>query len=508
MSNSLRKKCASPNVKTILPLSLIRARVALEIQERYFNNPLRFVEDLFPWEEDEDLRRYGGVQEWQRKVLNYIGEKINSGEEKIYIAVASGNGVGKTTLTAWLEIWFLCCYTDSKSITTSARYSQLLETTWKNVRIWAEKFLLKGVFDLEVSATKIKVANQESWYGHAKSWNASKPESFQGEHRSCQKITFDEASGIDDRLYECLLGAKMSRGRLKLFIFLGNLTRNTGAFYDIFYKDKRSDILKMHVDVRDVSMHDPKEVQNIIDQFGEDSDEFRVRVQGLPPLKGENSFFHSDDIDCALRSWNKIGVSHPQAQITIGVDVATGEGEDYTCIAVRKDNLILDLDVFRGDNHETVSRIIRIYNYHGGTIYIDAVGVGSGICQELQHRGLIIIKIYGQKRSCDPALFFNTRAELYCRLRNWLKEGCASSEDGSIGSVAIKNCYTGIREDFLRVRSTYDEKTGAVKILPKDKNGKSTDIADAISYTFAAPNIPISYANNAPARKHYYKPIY
>lgn len=483
-----------------------RAKCIAQIQDKYKKDPLQFVRDMFPWETDPILKQFGGVQPWQEKVLDHIGEKIRAGETKVYVAVASGNGVGKTTITAWLEIWFLCCYVNSKSITTSARFSQLIGTTWMNVIMWVDKFKYKPIFQLDAQARKLIVANKSTWYGEPKSWNSAKPESFQGEHRSCQKITLDEASGIDDALFETLLGARMTQGEIKIFLFFGNLTRNTGAFYDMFYKSKDEDFLRLHVDVREVSFSDKKEIQKIIDEYGELSDEFRVRVQGLPPLKSDGSFFSPADIDSALRSFGNIPERSPESPVVIGVDVATGEGEDFTVIAVRRDNIVLHLDVFKGDTDESARRVVRTVNTWGGTVYIDQVGVGTGLYHSLRSMRLDVVGVFGHARSCDPARYFNLRAELFSKMKAWLFEGAGMGDE--FGTVAIYNKYDGVKEDFLNVRSKPNEKNGSIQIMSKKEiGGKSTDIADAISYTFASPDF--FYLQNArqlmPKQSSYYK---
>lgn len=70
------------------------------------NDPLRFVESVFPWDEGA-LSGAQGPDRWQRELLRELAAQLATGTSPIRMAVASGHGVGKTALSAWLILWFL-----------------------------------------------------------------------------------------------------------------------------------------------------------------------------------------------------------------------------------------------------------------------------------------------------------------------------------------------------------------------------------------------------------------
>ena len=77
----------------------------------FTRDPLRFVLYAFPWGQGE-LADFDGPDDWQRDILGIIGEKLKSGastddafKEAIKIAVASGHGIGKSALVAWIILW-------------------------------------------------------------------------------------------------------------------------------------------------------------------------------------------------------------------------------------------------------------------------------------------------------------------------------------------------------------------------------------------------------------------
>src|SRR6266852_4191493 len=64
------------------------------------NDPVKFVLEAFPWGENR-LAGFEGPEDWQWNVL----ERIKSGlpiDQAIQLATASGHGVGKSCLVAWI----------------------------------------------------------------------------------------------------------------------------------------------------------------------------------------------------------------------------------------------------------------------------------------------------------------------------------------------------------------------------------------------------------------------
>ncbi len=70
------------------------------------NDPLRFVETVFPWGQGA-LAAETGPDAWQRDLLAAVRGGLIAGEKPLRMAVASGHGVGKTALSAWLLLWFM-----------------------------------------------------------------------------------------------------------------------------------------------------------------------------------------------------------------------------------------------------------------------------------------------------------------------------------------------------------------------------------------------------------------
>src|SRR5690242_5681594 len=94
--------------------ALARRDPEIELAEdlgSFTHDPLRFVLYAFPWGvAGTELADHDGPREWQRKTLVDIGTALKAGasaQEAIRIAVASGHGVGKSAIVAWIILWAL-----------------------------------------------------------------------------------------------------------------------------------------------------------------------------------------------------------------------------------------------------------------------------------------------------------------------------------------------------------------------------------------------------------------
>jgi hypothetical protein len=60
-----------------------------------------------------------GPDAWQAQVLRDIEEGLRNPSQPVRIAVASGHGIGKGTLSAWLTQWFLCTRVNPQVVVTA-----------------------------------------------------------------------------------------------------------------------------------------------------------------------------------------------------------------------------------------------------------------------------------------------------------------------------------------------------------------------------------------------------
>lgn len=278
----------------------------------YADHPVEFVEDIIGATPDEE----------QAKILRSVAQNQMT-------SVRSGHGVGKSTVEAWTVIWFMVTRPFPKIPCTAPTQHQLFDILWAEVSKWLRHN--KALSD-EIVWTKEKVYMKgypEEWFAVART--ASKPDALQGFHADDVLYIIDEASGVDDSIFEPVLGALSTPGAKLLMC--GNPTQLSGFFYESHNKN-RSSYAAFHIDGRKSSRVSQDFVQTIIRMYGEDSDVFRVRVAGDFPLQEDDIFIPLPLVENSIMT--EFSPRKKPDSIHIGCDVARF-GDDRTVIGYKID---------------------------------------------------------------------------------------------------------------------------------------------------------------------------
>lgn len=278
----------------------------------YAEHPVEFVEDIIGATPDKE----------QAKILRSVAQNQMT-------SVRSGHGVGKSTVEAWVVIWFMVTRPFPKIPCTAPTQHQLFDILWAEVSKWLRHN--KALSD-EIVWTKEKVYMKgypEEWFAVART--ASKPDALQGFHADDVLYIIDEASGVDDSIFEPVLGALSTPGARLLMC--GNPTQLSGFFYDSHNKNRTS-YAAFHIDGRKSSRVSQDFVQTIIRMYGEDSDVFRVRVAGDFPLQEDDIFIPLPLVENSIMT--DFSPRKKPDSIHIGCDVARF-GDDRTVIGYKID---------------------------------------------------------------------------------------------------------------------------------------------------------------------------
>lgn len=171
---------------------------------------------------------------------------------------------------------------------------------------------------------------------------------------------------------------------------------------------------------------------------------------------------------------------HIDDQLVIGVDPAW-KGKDRTAIVFRSGRVQHRHEVYEGlDTMEVVGRIVQIINSSKPEkVFIDVGGIGAGICDRLKELGygrVVTAVNFGQKAD-DPERYLNKRAEMWDRMKEWIKSQPVKIEDSD-----------EMHADLQAPHYTFDS-AGRLKIEPKEKIKerymKSPDLGDALCLTFS-----------------------
>ena len=454
------------------------------------NDPEKFVVFAFPWGvANTPLSKHSGPRKWQRKILRKITEhlKVNDGKldfSALRCAIASGRGIGKSSLVAWLILWMITTRIGSSIIVSANSENQLRSVTWGELTKWATMTINAHWF--EISATKLVPAlwltelverdlkkGTRYWAAEGKLWSAENPDAYAGVHnQDGMLVIFDEASGIPDTIWSVAAGFFTENIVDRYWFAFSNPRRPSGYFFETFHA-KRNFWDGEQIDARTVDGTDKAIYNQIIDEYGEDSDEAKVEVYGEFPSSGEDTFISPAVVEAAFERHKYKDMTAP---VVIGVDPARG-GADSTVIVVRQGRDIVKIMRFRGDDTmTTVGNVIdAIETYNPVLTIIDEGGLGYGILDRLVEQKYKVRGVNFGWKSKTPAMWGNKRAEMWGLMRDWLKTASIDTDK------QLKLDLTSPRKKPNSVGTIFLESKKEMKA----RGLSSPDAADAICVTFA-----------------------
>lgn len=468
-------------------------RELIEFIAQFTHDPLGFVFSCFPWGKGE-LENYKGPDPWQIEILDKVGKGVLDISTVTRMAVASGNGIGKSCLVAWIILWAIATHEDTRGVVTANTETQLRSKTWPELAKWYRMFIGRDLF--EITATSIFSADKEhekTWRIDAIPWSKENPEAFAGLHNQGKRIlvVFDEASAILDEIWRVTEGAVTDANTEIIWCAFGNPTRNTGKFYECFNGKVRIWTTKQ-IDSRTVGISNKSTLNQWVEEYGEDSDFVKVHVRGLFPDAATNQLIPRSLVDEArLRRAEKH--QYTFSPVIIGVDPAW-TGQDMLAIVMRQGIYSHVLKtITKNENDLAVARLIAGYQdqYNASAVFID-MGYGTGIYSAGKDMGRSNWRIVQFGGKSDKPEYMNKRAEMWFDMKQWLKDGGCIDNDVLADELSAP-------EAFVNKHSKYQLES---KDDMKRRGVSSPNIADALALTFAFPvnvNLNHKYSNY---RKH------
>jgi hypothetical protein len=398
-----------------------RARIAAE----FAHDPLGFAELAWPW--GEGLLEGKDIRVWQSELLDDIAEHLmdERTRHRVYRgAVASGHGIGKSALTGILTTWALSCWRDPRIVITANTESQLTTKTSPEVGQWVRSSLYGDLFTTDTLSIKYK-ARPDQHRADFVTNTENNPEAFAGLHAEGRLVLMivDEASTLPDNIYQTILGALTDENTVLIFIMMGNPTSAHGVFREAFRKNRKLWHV-WNIDSRDVEGTNKHALDAIIEEFGENSDQAKVRVRGIFPAASQKQFISTPIIDAAYgRHLRKDQYDFAPSVITCD---PAWEGDDLTIIGHRRGLMFEVLDVLeKNDNDYFIAAKLAHYEdkYDASAVFVDG-GYGTGIVSAGRTMGREW-KLVWFSAAADEVGYLNKRAEMYGRARAWLGDGGA-----------------------------------------------------------------------------------
>ena len=456
----------------------------------FYADPCGYVMYNFPWGvAGTPLEHEEGPDTWQEEELRELGQQVIEAEgaiaqgkdvSAIRRAISSGHGIGKTAKVAWAIKWFMATRINPQCIVTANTETQLQKKTWRELAKWNHLALDQHWF--KWSATTFRyIERPETWFAVAQTWSENNPDAFQGTHEDNVLLIFDEASGIPNPIWESAEGA-MTTPRC-IWLAYGNMTRPTGRFVDCFGRFRHRWNTR-RVDAREAKKANKELIKEWIEDYGEDSDFVRVRVKGERPRSGFTQFFGNDIVEAAQQRM-VLEESYEHAPKVGGLDVAR-HGDDMSAMCMRRGLKLWRPVRFRiPDTMKIASAVANELDAAKEAddpytaFFIDVTGIGWGVYDRLVQLGWesVCVAVQVGERADEPEKFFNKRAELYHRMKVWLKQGGDIPEDDD-----------QLRDDLIGPEYGFDGKERLQIERKKDMKARgipSPDIAESVIITFA-----------------------
>src|ERR1035437_7852058 len=461
---------------------------------QYFADPLGFVLACFPWgEPGSELEHYPGPDNWQRRQLEEIGQQVLDRAydgfrpvAPILRAVASGHGIGKSALTAWLVLWLMSTLPYAQGTVTANTYVQLEAKPWAAIQKWHKLCLTGPWFACTTQRVYHKDA-KESWFCAPATCKEENSEAFAGQHAATSSsfYVFDEASAVPDGIFEVAEGG-LTDGHPFIFLF-GNPTRSTGKFYRVCFGNEQERWAHKAIDSRECALPNKELIAEWIATYGEDSDFVRGRVRGLPPAADELQFI---DRERNTEAQKRPALSLPDDPLICGVDVSGG-GAAWNVCAFRRGLDARSIPRVRIAGEHTRDRSVLVGklaeilrderpNRNVAAMFID-MAFGSPIYERLRQLGFTNVHEtnFGLVHTPDRSKA-NMRAYMWDKTKDWLLHG-AIPDDEKLASDLAGPGYHINRSNQMVLESKAD----------MQKRGQaSPDDGDALCLTFAQPVAP------------------
>jgi hypothetical protein len=455
---------------------------------KFYDDPLGFVLFSYPWGAPGGiLEKYDGPDQWQRDALTRLGEEIRARKfdgvhpvEPIRIVIVSGHGVGKSVFCAFVTHFIMSTRPRARGTVTATTFTQLQTKTWAAIQHWGRLLINRHWFDITGDSMHFR-GQKESWAVSAQTSKEENSENFAGQHAadSTSFYLIDEGSGVPEKIWEVAEGG-LTDGE-PVIIACGNPTKATGKFHRITFGSERARWIKFSVDSRHSKFSNKKLIQQWLEDYGEDSDFFRVRVRGEAPRIGSNQLI-SNEIVAFCRKYTSVG--HQSLPKILSCDPARF-GSDRTVIGLRQGRFFKIVGKYSGlDTVQVAARVIEAAQREKpDAIVVDADGLGAGVVDQMKYRGHTsrLFEFHGGQTPRNPNAYFNRRAECWTLMREWLKNGAQIPDEPEIEADLTGPEYMFDAKSRVQLEKKEDLKSRGLA---------SPDMGDCLAMTFD-PNVSV-----------------
>ena len=404
-------------------------------------------------------------------------DKLRHLSRKFGMSIMSGVGTGKGALAAVLVLWFLTVFPYPKCVAVSPSARQLRDNLWSELAKWHQKSKIKDFFVWQSDKFFLKECDGQQWFISARTANPrnsadEQAETLAGIHEDFVLIVGDEATGVPDPVFRPLEATLTRKCNLCLLTF--NPTKGKGFAYDTQFKE-RDQWVTFRWNSEESELVTKESIERLERKYGRESNSFRIRVLGLPPLSGENEVIPWDWIEEAVdRDLEPLS----DDKLIYSLDV--GAGGDDSILLKKLGPRVLSLEA-KGYNESTkvVDWAVREALAQPPTVFFgDPIGWGWGVMGEIErrvkHMNVDVVQVNVSEHAYQPDRFHRLRDELWWTLREEFERGHLCIPDDPI-----------LKGDLNAPH--YDDSTGIIKVESKAdlkrRGVESPNRADALMMT-------------------------
>lgn len=452
----------------------------------------KLVYIIFPFgEEDNEIEDFAPY-DWQMEEWAKISKHLQDPKtryETYRLIISSGNGSAKTAFGAMTIIMLLFTQRLKARITANTD-PQMKTIIWPEYDIWFRRARYVDHF-FEKFGTSIKARDPklaEKWRIDTVTWSEQAPASISGLHNKggAAVYVFEEAPGIPAIIWQYASGAFTETGTIKIHMAFGNSDDPESKFEQNMASPLWN---STRIDTRTLDHIDPKQIDAWLMEAGgdEDSDDFRVRVRGLPRKSAKDSIIKLEAVEAALERRKHFDIdSVKNFPVVLSCDPAW-TGGDETTIWYKQGHYhclleVYKLDKTKGDTHQLTYNKLSYWERQlkADAVHIDQ-GEGTGIytlaMNAEKYHWVLISFAQSPTDTLDPkdSEYGNIRAMMYYHLNTALMEGAVldARKESWVSNVKKQLCWT----KGTRHKATY-KKLAEPKDDIKSRVGKSPDLAD------------------------------
>jgi hypothetical protein len=408
------------------------------------------------------------------------------------LAIVGSKGCGKTTVLAWIILWFLSTRPLANIAATSISSDNLRDGLWKELALWIHRApVLSATLEWQQTRIVRRADPSISWVS-ARQWSKSadvqqQSETLAGLHSDYMLFVIDEAGSIPQAIAVTAEAALASGKECKLVI-AGNPTSLDGPLYSAAVTHRS----QWHVTTVTGDPDDPKRAPRVdiewardqIAQYGRENPWVLVNVLGQFPPASLNALLGVDEVQAAMQRHLRPD-AYEWAQKRLGIDVAR-YGDDRTVIFPRQGLAAFKPVVMRHARNSSVSvdianRVMAAKAHWGSELELfDATGGwAAGAVDVMRSQGHAPIDVQFAAPALD-ARYYNRRSEIHFGAAEWVKRGGALPAIPELIGEATSTTYTFKGGKFLT----------EPKDLVKARLGRSPDLWDAFALTFGLVEMP------------------